>query len=439
MLADLKNKIVRTLFLVFLHTYTTTWPDFFATFIALTRASPAGSPSSSTSSTPLNPASTDLVLRLLHEISIEVSDSALRLNKPYSRISKDTELRDAIRARDAPAIAAAIFDVLAEAQAAVSSSGPEQSALSSQTAESLVALAVKAVGDYVAWIDINLILTPQSLPLLFTALSSPSLTIRATSVEAFIDIVSKGMPSADKLQMFNVLDLPAVVTRLLDLSDHTRSQAGGPEGNDEDEEVYREKLAKLFAVGLGEFVKISDDSDIAEADRQTARASSFQLTPLVLRFLADPVDDVALNVVQPTSALLSVLKKDKKKDGAHHLTPEKRTFLAQLLQVVIQRMQYNADADWFAEDDPNVDPDELQSFDNRRKNLKILFDAVAFIADDVFTDTCQGLLAAVLDAIDANGPTSSGLTWQQVELAPHILYRFGEAAKGVRHCLLDAS
>lgn len=388
------------------------------------RTSSAGSSNGS----PLNPATTDLVLRLFHEISVELSDSALRLNKPYSRISKDTELRDAIRARDAPAIAAAIFDVLAEAQSAMPSGNGQ---LTAQNAESIVALAVGSVGDYVAWIDINLVITPQSLPLLFMALSSPSLQLRQSSVEAFIEIVGKGMPSADKLQLLGVLNLKEIVSGLLDMSDTTRAQAGGADSNDEDEENFREKLAKLLAVALTELVKICDDSEASEPDRQSARESAFQFTPLVLRLLGDPVDEVALTLVPPTSSLLGQFKKEKKKDSVGHLTPEKRAFLAQLLQVVIHRMQYDADATWFAEDDPEVDLDEFQRFELRRRNLKILFDAVAWIADDVFTETCQSLLAAVLDSLDANGPSNSGLTWQQVELAPHILFCFGEAAKGL--------
>lgn len=411
--------------MIFLQTYNSGWNDFFLYFIGLTRASPAGA----SSSTPaLNPIASDFTLRLFHEVSVELSDTALRLNKPYSRIAKDGELRDAIRARDAQNIALSIFDILSEGLTAMSSgSGP----LAGPVAENLVDLAVQAAGDFVAWIDIGLIITPQSLPLLFQALTSPSVRVRISAADAFIEIVSKGMPSSEKLQLFGVLSLQSVIVQLLDLSDSTRAQAGGAEMNDEREEHFREKLAKLLAAILPELTKICDDSEASDADKASARAAAFEAGALVLRFIGDPVDDISLTVIPPTSSLMTIFKKEKKRERVEHMTPEKQKFLSDLLQTVIQKMQYGPDADWVgAEDDPDIDEDEFKRFDNLRRQLKIIFDAVGWIAEDIFVETCQALLATVLDPIDAAAPGTPVMSWQQVELATYVIYCFGEAAKG---------
>lgn len=298
-------------------------------------------------------------------------------------------------------------------------------------AENLVNLAVQAAGDYVAWVDINLIITPDYLPLLFQALTCSSLTIRITAVDAFIEVAGKGMPAAEKMSLYSVLTLKDMISQLLDMSDNIRSQAGGFDSNEEREEHFREKLAKLLAVALSELTKICDDSSASDSDKAQARESAFALGSLVLRFLGDPVDDITLVIIPSASTLLSVFKKEKKRNADGHLTVEKRQFLSELLQVTIRKMQYGPDADWVgAEDDPDIDEDEFKRFENLRRQLKILFDAVAWISDSLFHEICLALLASVVDTIDASGPEASGLSWQQVELATWVLYCIGDAAKG---------
>lgn len=152
MLADLRNKLVHTLFLLFMQTYTSTWPSFFTSFIDLL---PAASPSSSSSSPGYNPRTTDLLLRLLHEISVEVSDTTLRLNKAHSRLVRDTELRDAVRAKDAPVIADQVGKILAFALQKMQQQGNNPSSASTSPDEitqrqagELASMAIGVMADY---------------------------------------------------------------------------------------------------------------------------------------------------------------------------------------------------------------------------------------------------------------------------------------------------
>lgn len=136
--------------LVFTHVYPSAAPEFLSSFLALARSYPPSVATPSTSQLPLNPAPTDLLLRLLHEVASEISDINLRLNKTPQQMAKDAELRDAIRQRDAPAIAAMIWEVITEALDGLAL--PEDGTkvgLKGKTARDTAEMAVRVVADYV--------------------------------------------------------------------------------------------------------------------------------------------------------------------------------------------------------------------------------------------------------------------------------------------------
>lgn len=113
---------------------------------------------------------------------------------------------------------------------------------------------------YVDWIDINLTVTPQTIQLLFTLLSDPTLGIRLAASAALLRILHKGLKSpADKLQLINVLSLGQVLDAL---EEKTRAEKGRRKAEDqvdEGEESYRESLGRLLC-GLGqELIKLWED------------------------------------------------------------------------------------------------------------------------------------------------------------------------------------
>lgn len=91
--------------------------------------------------------------------------------------------------------------------------------------------------------------TPTSIPLLLRALHLPSLLdlrIRTATADALIETVSKGMPASDKLALISVLDIAAVLTRLVGFG---RENGSNEEGSEEVEK-FRVKLGSLLnAVG----------------------------------------------------------------------------------------------------------------------------------------------------------------------------------------------
>lgn len=121
-----------------MQTYITSWPDFFQTFFAIL-------PTTNSSTEPFNPKATDLFLRLLHDISTEISDTTLRLNKGHKRLTRDTELRDAVRARDAANVIDHTIRILSHA---VQRIGQPSTQLSTAQAVELAEMAMRVLADY---------------------------------------------------------------------------------------------------------------------------------------------------------------------------------------------------------------------------------------------------------------------------------------------------
>lgn len=99
--------------------------------------------------------------------------------------------------------------------------------------------------------------TPSTISLLLRTLDLPSpscLSIRTATADTLIETVLKGMPAPDKLKLFEVLDVATVLRALKDVG-----REGGRTEASEEEEAFRERLAKLLN-GVGtELCKMLDE------------------------------------------------------------------------------------------------------------------------------------------------------------------------------------
>jgi exportin-T len=253
----LRNKFSHTLSLFFLRTYVDQWPTFFTDFFTLI------SPSESSSSSSFNPHVSLLLFHLILEISGEVADQMLkaaRIHNP-ARHARDGRVRDAVRERDAAGINEAVLTIIAANVEKLgklrSASGSAGSRKELEQAEEVVDWGIRTFGSYVGWVDINLTVTPTTVPLLFTLISDAALPIRLATCVSLSRIVSKGLKEpGDKLQLIKVLSLADV---LATLEERTRKeQIARGEDTDEGEESYREALGKLLNVLGLELCKLSD-------------------------------------------------------------------------------------------------------------------------------------------------------------------------------------
>jgi exportin-T len=181
----------------------------------------------------------------------------------------------------------------------------------------LLLLRLKLI-SVAAWVDINLTVTPETIALLFSLLSDPSLPIRLATCLSLNKIVTKGLKVAsDKVKLIQVLSLGPVLNQL-------EAQTKTAEQSNESVLSFREALARLGnSLGI-ELVTLCNDVRShtktlrrgLTADLQTSlppdeiQASGemlLELMPTILRLLADPDDDTSSSVLPLlTEILLSV-------------------------------------------------------------------------------------------------------------------------------------
>ncbi|KAJ6505980.1 armadillo-type protein [Mycena vulgaris] len=405
----LRNKFSHTLTLFFLCTYMTQWPAFFSDLFSLIR--PAQSSSSS------QPAfNRHIILLFFHivlEISGEVADQMLKSARPFSqaRHTRDARVRDAVRERDAAGINEAVLTIVAEGAETLKKGGA-----SPREMVEVVDLGIRTFGSYVGWIDINLTVTPTTVPLLFSLLADPSLPIRLATSLALMRIVAKGLKEpGDKLQLLKVLSLGQVIDAL---ESKTRTEQLERSETDEGEESYREALGKLLnALGL-ELLKLVED---ATSEDITSEASILlaQILPVLLRFMADDYDDTCTTIFPFLQTILTGYKRTRKM-SSEPIDDNKRSFLTSLLQVILAKMKWDEETDL---EDP--DEDDNAEFEALRKELRILMDSVLVVDQDLVTDAVRSL------AVNTIGAFQNGIAvkWNDAELGVYLVNIFGEINK----------
>lgn len=234
------------------------WPSFFTDVFSLIR--PASNESSSIT---FNRHVSLLFFHLLLEISGEVADQIIKAARTWTteRHARDARVRDEIRQRDAAQINEAVLTIVVDSSERLKRLRSEEdpNPREVEAAEEIVDWGIRAFTSYVGWIDINLTVTPSTIPLLFTLLSDESLPIRLATAAAISRIVAKGLKEPnDKLQLIKVLSLGQVLDALEVKTREQQVRRG--DDVDEGEESYREALGKLLNhLGL-ELIKLMDVS-----------------------------------------------------------------------------------------------------------------------------------------------------------------------------------
>lgn len=425
--AFMRNKFAQTMSLLLLQSASLTNTNtLFPALLTLCRAHPPDAPAVlGDGSAALNAMTTDLVLRVLHDFSLSLgSDVTLRSVRSKERLQRDAVVRDVVRAHNAPAIAALLWKVIEESLAAPGAgTGPRQ--LSGDTAAALSQLAMAVVGDYVSWIDISLIVNVESLALLFASLRAELPALRCVTCDTLCEIVGKGMKPADKLAMVQGLDLGTVITAL---ESSTRSEA---------HVELREHLARLVNALCTELCKVAEDvAGAEEPTREAAQVALVETLPLALAFLTDEYDEPAEQVL-PSLYVVVVMYKKLTRRTESGLTEAQNAFVAQLLTLVLRKLQFDSEFDWedsslvggaaIPDDDEEEDDEPLVHFYELRKQLQVLLGAIAGIDEPLVSRTILALVGQIL----ASGEPSQ-LPWAQAELVLHATSCCGEVLTSVR-------
>ncbi|KAH8831825.1 armadillo-type protein [Flagelloscypha sp. PMI_526] len=403
----LRNKFSHTLTLFFLCVYIDKWPTFFPDLINFIQPT-----------TPDEPYNTHLCMLFFHvilEISGEVADQIIKSARQFNkeRVDRDAKVRDLVRERDAARINEAVLAIVGQVRERMNKGEPD----ANKVVET-VELGVKTYASYVGWIDINLTITPTTVPLLFGMLAESSLPIRLATCAALNRVVGKGLQAPeDKLKLLKVLSLNEVLDTLETKTREQQIARGDIE--DEGEESFRESLGRLLTVLGLEWNKLADDSTAPDAIRAEANAYQTGLLPTLLRFMADPWDDTASTVFPFLSVILTGYKRLRKASPAP-LDDTKRQFLLSLLQVLLNKMKWREDADTMDDDD-----EEHQEFEGMRKELRTFLEHVLILDVDMVTTAIHTLTMNTFGTIK-NGQS---IPWTDAELAIYLLWVFGEVNK----------
>lgn len=397
------------------------------------------------SSSTLNPSSTDMVLRLLQEISVNLgSDATLRAVRTRERVARDTAIRDEIRSSQASGIADALWKVIEESFAktqelsSASASSIDGQGWSMARSAEVTCTACKVIGEYASWIDIGLVVTPDTVALLCRLLQDNNPSIRSAASDALNGIVSKGMKSPDKMTLLRILNLTSMVG---DLERKTRKPEGAHELPDE-EVTFREHLAKLTNSVAVEIAKIVEDNSASSDIRAEADGMLLGHMHLVLDFLTDEYDEMADHVMPCIGTVLMIYKRLQRQSSVAQaqatglpatqgtLTSEKSTLLSRLMSIILIKMKFDEDSDWKGthdDEEDEDDDDQTAKFLQLRKQLQQHAAAVAGIDESLFSTPTMNLIYEILNECDAYlNNTGPEVSWQRAELAMFAVYFIGE-------------
>ena len=392
----LENKTAQTVTFLFSTCYASGWESIFDDLLSLTNESQPGRYDRAEG--------TVFYLRVLNSIHDEIGDQSLARTPPEQE--RATLLKDLIRQRDVQKIAQSW-------QAILSHWGDSN--------DMIAELTLKAIGKWVSWIDISLVVNQQMLELLFQQLArAQKLNLRPheekardAAIDAFTEITGKKMKTSDKLEMIDFLNLEKVITQLIACP--PLSERRGSSQYDTD---LAETVAKLVNVTVVDVVRglETDSGNLQVWQRAEAMLQAF--LPHLLRFFSDEYDEVCSTVIPSLNDVLSFLRKSAK-DGPP--SPQRAVMLLPILRAVMAKMRYDETATW-EEDEEQEDEAEFQDL---RKRLDVLQQTISGADERLYSDAVTSLVEQTFDNLRAQG---AQLNWRDLELALHEMFLFGDLA-----------
>lgn len=400
----LRNKLSQSLSYLFILTYESIWPTFFHDLLSLQ--------SSDFSNTKV----VDLYLRVLNSIHAEIGDNLIARSQDLTK--RNNVLKDLIRERDVANLAQSWRRILEI----------YSSSSSDKIVNEIIESCLKAIGGWVSWIDITLIVDSEYLRLIFSFLQNDS--HKLTTCDTLLEIVSKKMKPDDKFELIQLLSLKDILSNLTS-----------------DDIDFEERVAKLSNVVALELVHILDGttastSRVPVSPQVVSKADAYlvEFIPIIIHFLSNEYDDTSSQVYPSISEYLGFVRAEsrqakaefdtsnlqKHKDtgafldfppDSNFISSTRRDILQLILSKIIMKMRYDNDSDWADGEDES----ESEFLDVRGK-LRILQDQIASIDMDLYID---GIINVVTRSFDP----STVFAWQDAELGLFELSAFSESLK----------
>lgn len=396
--ASIQNKIAQTITFLFSALYGNGWESFFDDILALTHKSPS-------STTRDNPLGIVFYLRVINSIHDEIGD--VLVSRSRTEQDRANALKDLIRVRDMQKIANSWQEILSQWM-----DGNDQ----------IVEMSLKAVGSWVSWIDIGLVVNQTMLDLLFQQLGRAQKAdlregedkVRDAAVDVFTEIVGKKMRPEDKLDMIAFLNLDNVISQISSSPPLYANRFTSKYDTD-----LAETVSKLVNTTVADIVRALDQETVSAQCNEKANGLLLVFLPHILRYFSDEYDEVCSTVIPCVSDLLSYLRKVAKLNP--ELASQNSSILLPILKAIISKMRYDETASW-GDDDDQTDEAEFQEL---RKRLGTLQQMVATIDERLYMEAVSELVAATFENMRQSG---AQLDWRDLDLALHEMYLFGESA-----------
>lgn len=312
--------------------------------------------------------SIDYYLRIMISIHFEVGDKLI--SRPKEAHDRNSVLKDLIRERDMPQLVDSWKNILTNVKDPV-----------------LLDNALKVVGYYIDWMEIGFFLQDGFMSIIYGFLKQPALQNQACLT--LIEIISKKMKPANKLQLINMLDLTSIISSLKN-----------------DNLEFIENLARLAnQIGLELNIVLDNDASLV----QDINVQYLKLWPIVLEFLGHEYDDVSQQVFSFIQAYLLL----GKKMPALCLGE----LLSTLLRKVIFKMKYD-------EEDDGLEIDE--QFADVRQKLKTFHDTIAILSPQLYLEIVPAIIES---SIFGNQSSDLDSSWISVELGLYELSNFADSLK----------
>jgi len=393
---SIQNKTAQTLTYLFAALYANGWPTYFEDLLNLTSKTQNGRRDSASG--------TIFYLRVLNSIHEEIGDQLV----PRSRAEQDRAnvLKDMVRDRDVQRIALSWQEILNQWR---------------DSNDTIAELCLKAVGRWVSWIDIGLVVNQQMLELLFEQLARAQKInlrngedrIRDAAIDVFAEIIGKKMKAQDKLEMISFLNLEAIVSQLIacpPLRDRRFSSQYDVD--------LAESVARLVNSTVLEVVKILDSEPQHSQSWQRAESVLQDFLAHVLRFFADEYDEVCSTVIPCLSEVLSFLRKAAKVEGP---SPQRTVMLLPILKAIFTKMRYDDTSSWGGDED---ETDEAE-FQYLRKRLGTLQQTIAAVDEQLYVDAVTSLVGQTFENLGSQG---TNMDWRDLDLALCEMFSFGDLA-----------
>ncbi|KAF3901666.1 Exportin-T [Orbilia brochopaga] len=402
----IQGKIIQTITTLFTTLYMTSWTGFFDELRALTTVvAEDGTPSTGQID---NLPGIVIYLRVMTDIHDEIADTTFC--RSPEQLKKNTIIKDYIRDHDMQRLVATWQEILTQWRN-----------VNSQVVERVLHVFAK----WVSWIDISLVVNDHFLShlaeLLQGAGSGNEVTRRRRAATVTLgEIAGKGMKPDEKLELIGFLRLTDVVKTLISLPE-MRSDA------DSDEEIdFAEAVGALVNRIVQDLVQmLSSEPSVSPEGRPTAENFLSEWVPFLLVIFRHEYDDVSVIVQPALQDLLSYLRKEKKTTKT--LLPSHHMMLEPTLQTLVQKMRFDEYLDW-EETDPHMEAE----FQELRKKIKTLQDALASTDIDLY---CSAISVLVVNTLDRC--RQRPVDWRDLELALHQMFLFGEVAVKTNGLFVD--